>query len=200
MRLSIGENIKRLRRERDITQEQLAEIFNVSCQTISRWETDSSYPDIEMLPVIADFFNTTVDKLMGTDEMLVRNKVDKYLYDYKLAISQGDVYECIRIAREGVKEFPNNYELLNKLMDALFISGDSDGGISEWKENMEKYDAEITELGERIMKYCTDQDIRLEATIRLAFNHCEQGRIKEGRRIYETLPSWEHCREFNIYW
>jgi len=42
MRLSIGENIKRLRRERDITQEQLAEIFNVSCQTISRWETDSS--------------------------------------------------------------------------------------------------------------------------------------------------------------
>ena len=91
MRLSIGENIKRLRRERDITQEQLAEIFNVSCQTISRWETDSSYPDIEMLPVIADFFNTTVDMLMGTDEMLVRNKVDKYLSDYKLAISQGDV-------------------------------------------------------------------------------------------------------------
>ena len=36
MRLSIGENIKRLRRERDITQEHLAEIFNVSCQTISR--------------------------------------------------------------------------------------------------------------------------------------------------------------------
>ena len=137
MRLSIGENIKRLRRERDITQEQLAEIFNVSYQTISRWETDSSYPDIEMLPVIADFFNTTVDKLMGTDEMLVRNKVDKYLSDYKFAISQGDVYECIRIAREGVKEFPNNYELLNKLMDALFISGDSDGGISEWKENMQ---------------------------------------------------------------
>ena len=200
MRLSIGENIKRLRRERDITQEQLAEIFNVSCQTISRWETDSSYPDIEMLPVIADFFNTTVDKLMGTDEMLVRNKVDKYLSDYKLAISHGDVYECIRIAREGVKEFPNNYELLNKLMDALFISGDSDGGISEWKENMQKCDAEITELGERIMKYCTDQDIRLEATIRLAFNHCEQGRKKEGRRIYEALPSWEHCREFNIYW
>ena len=77
MRLSIGENIKRLRRERDITQEQLAEIFNVSCQTISRWETDSSYPDIEMLPVIANFFNITVDKLMGMDENLEAKKVEK---------------------------------------------------------------------------------------------------------------------------
>ena len=200
MRLSIGENIKRLRRERDITQEQLAEIFNVSCQTISRWETDACYPDVEMLPIIADFFETTVDKLMGVDEMLVKSKINKYLYDYKSSINNGDVYECIRIAREGVKEFPNNYELLNKLMEALFISGDSDGGLKEWKENMIKYDKEITEIGERIIRYCNDQNIRLEATIRLAFNHCEHNRRSEGKRIYETLPSWEHCREFNIYW
>ncbi len=200
MRLSIGENIKRLRRERNITQEQLAEIFNVSCQTISRWETDACYPDVELLPVIANFFNTTVDELMGVDEMRVKQKVDKYLRDFKSAISHGDVYECIRIAREGVHEFPNNYALLNNLMYALFLSGDDDGGLPEWEENMRKYDAEITELGERIMKYCPDQDIRLEATIRLAFNHCELGRKKEGRRIYETLPSWEHCREFNVYW
>ena len=200
MRLSIGENIKRLRRERDITQEQLAEIFNVSCQTISRWETDACYPDVEMLPIIADFFETSVDKLMGVDEMLVKNKINRYLSDYKTAISKGDIYECIHIAREGVKEFPNNYELLNKLMEALFISGDSDGGLNEWKENMMKYDKEITELGERIIKYCTDQNIRLEATIRLAFNHCEHNRKSEGKKIYETLPSWEHSKEFNIYW
>lgn len=200
MRLSIGENIKRLRRERDITQEQLAEILNVSCQTISRWETDACYPDVEMLPIIAEFFKTTVDKLMGVDEILVKSKISKYLSDYKKAINRGDVYECIRISREGVREFPNNYELLNKLMEALFISGDSDGGLPEWKENMLKYDKEIIELGERITKYCPDQNIRLEATIRLAFNHCEHGRKNEGKRIYETLPSWEHSKEFNIYW
>lgn len=200
MKLSLGENLKRLRRERDITQEQLAEIFGVSYQSVSRWENDNCYPDIELLPVIADFFNVTVDKLLGVDEKLNKERVDKYLTDYKVAISRGDVYECIRIAREGVREFPSNYVLLNKLMEALFISGDDDGGIPEWKENMEKYDKEITELGERIVKYCTDQDVRLEATIRLAFNHCENGRKNEGRKIYETLPSWDHCREFNIYW
>ena len=200
MKLNLGENLKKLRRERDITQEQLSEIFGVSYQSVSRWENDNCYPDIELLPVIADFFNTTVDKLLGVDENLNKKRINKYLADYKMAISRGDVYECIRIARDGVKEFPNNYELLNKLMEALFISGDDDGGIPEWKENMKKYDSEITELGERIVKYCPDQDIKFEATIRLAFNHCENGRKKEGRKIYESLPSWDHCREFNIYW
>ena len=125
-----------------------------------------------MLPVIADFFKITVDELMGVDEILVRQKVDKYLCGFKSAISRGDIYECIRIAREGTHEFPNNYALLNKLMYALFLSGDDDSGLPEWKSNRQKYDAEITELGERIMKYCPDQDTRLEATIRLAFNHC----------------------------
>lgn len=200
MRLSIGENIKRLRRERDITQEQLAEIFNVSCQTISRWETDSSYPDIEMLPVIANFFNITVDKLMGMDENLEAKKVEKYLSDFQMAISKGLVYECVRIARNGVQEFPNNYMLLNKLMYALFIACSDDADIPEWKENMQKYDSEIVSLGERIIKYCPDQSIRLEATSRLAFQHCEMGRKDVGRKLYETLPSEAYARENQIWW
>lgn len=85
-------------------------------------------------------------------------------------------------------------------MYALFISGDSDGNIPEWKENMEKYDAEITALGERIMKYCPDRNIRLEATARLAFNHCEMGRKEIGRVVYESLPSAEFCRENQMWW
>lgn len=202
MRLSIGDNIKKLRRERDITQEQLAEILNVSCQTISRWETDSCYPDVEMLPIIANFFNTTLDKLMGMDEKAETEKVEKYLYDFQVAISKGLVYECVRIARDGVKEFPNNYTLLNKLMYALFIttSDDADMPEEEWRANQEKYDAEIVSLGERIMKYCPDQNIRLEATARLAFEHCEMGRRDIGRALYETLPSDIYAKENQMWW
>lgn len=85
-------------------------------------------------------------------------------------------------------------------MYALFLAGDSDGNIPEWQENMRKYDSEITMLGERIMKYCPDQDIRLEAAGRLAFNHCEMGRREIGRAIFETLPSQKYCREAQIWW
>lgn len=200
MKLNIGETIKKLRKEREITQEEFAEVLGVSCQSVSRWENENCYPDIELIPTIADFFGISTDRLLSVDETKEKEAVNRYLEAFQLAISKGDVYECIRISREGVKEFPNNYELLDNLMYALFLSTDEDGNIPEWKENMEKYDAEITALGERIMKYCTDQNIRLRAMSRLAFNHCEMGRKEVGRAIYETFPSVEYGKENQMWW
>lgn len=200
MKLQIGENLKRLRLERDMTQEELATMLGVSYQSVSRWENSTCYPDLELLPTIADFFGVSVDQLMGVNQALEQQRVDQYLERYQESISQGHIDDCIAIAREGVAEYPNNYVLLNKLMYALFVSGDETGNIPDWQENMRKYDQEITALGQRIMKYCTDQDIRLEATARLAFNHCEMGRKAEGRRVYETLPSQKVCRENQMWW
>ncbi len=200
MKLNIGENIKNLRRERNLTQEEFANTLGVTYQSVSRWENGVCYPDTELLPDIAEFFGITVDKLLGADTAAEQKEVDEYLERFQRALNKGLVYDCIDIAREGVAAYPNNYRLLNKLMDALFISGDSDGNIPEWEENQKKNDAEITALGERIIKHCTSQEIRLEATARLAFNHCLMGRKEIGRKIYETLPSMEYCRENQIWW
>ncbi len=200
MKLNIGETIKRLRKEREITQEEFAEVLGVSCQSVSRWENNSCYPDIELIPTIASFFGISTDKLMGIDEITEKENIEKYLERFQLAISKGKINECIAIAREGVKEYPNNYVLLDKLMFALFASGDNSGNIPDWEENMQKYDAEITALGERIVKYCPDITIRLTATARLAFNHVLHGRREIGRSIYETLPSIELCKERQILW
>ena len=199
MKLNIGDNIRAFRREKDITQEEFAAIVGVSYQSVSRWENNICYPDMELLPTIADFFGITVDKLLGINESAEQKKVDEYLARFQEAISCGKVYDCIDIAREGVAEYPNNYVLLNKLMYALFVAGD-DGNIPEWEENMQRYDAEITALGERIMKYCPDINIQLDAAARLAFNHCEMGRKELGRKIYETLPSMEYCKENTMWW
>lgn len=200
MKLNIGEIIKKLRKEKEITQEEFAELIGISSQSVSRWENNLCYPDIELIPIIADFFGVSTDMLMGMDESKEKQAVNSILEDFQNAISKGRIDDCISIARKGVKEFPNNYILLDKLMYALFVSGDDDGNIPEWKENMEKYDDEITALGERIMKYCPDQNIRLAATARLAFNHCIHGRKEIGKQIYSTLPSMESCREKQIWW
>jgi transcriptional regulator with XRE-family HTH domain len=53
MKINIGENLKRLRLQKEFTQEQLAEVFGVSPQAVSRWENNTAYPDITMLPGIA---------------------------------------------------------------------------------------------------------------------------------------------------
>ena len=200
MKLNIGKRIKELRRAKDITQEEFAEYLGVSYQSVSRWENGVCYPDMELLPIMADFFSVTVDSLMGVDDAIEKEKVNRYLEEFQNAIIKGDVSDCIEIARKGVAEYPNNYALLNKLMFALFVAGDDDGNIPDWKENREKYDDEIIRIGERIVKYCSDLDLRLEATARLAFQHCEMGRKEKGREIYETMPTMEQCREQNIWW
>ena len=65
---SIGETIAKLRHERSMTQEALAETLCVSPQTISKWENSVNLPDVQMLPLIADVFGVRVDALFGRDE------------------------------------------------------------------------------------------------------------------------------------
>ena len=61
----IGENIANMRRANSMTQEQLADIIGVSAQSVSKWETSTTMPDIMLLPVIADIFGVTVDAMYG---------------------------------------------------------------------------------------------------------------------------------------
>ncbi|MCH5188115.1 MAG: helix-turn-helix transcriptional regulator [Oscillospiraceae bacterium] len=200
MQIYFNEVFRRLRRDRDLTQEQAADIFGVSPQAVSRWETGAACPDIALLPNIAEYFGVTIEELLGADEERRRAKVQSYLDEFQRFVMNGDVNECIRIAREGVKEFPNNYALLDKLMYALFISGDDSGNIENWQENNEKYKDEIIEIGEKIIRGCTDDVIRYYAKSRLGFHYCELGEKEKGRAIFESLPSEDSSREVNMYW
>ena len=78
MNLNFGENLKKLRRSRDMTQEELAEALGLSTQSVSRYETGGAYPDIEMLPVIAGYFGVTVDTLLGVSSEARRRRREEY--------------------------------------------------------------------------------------------------------------------------
>ena len=68
MKITIGANIKRLRREKGITQEQLAEAMNVSCAAVSKWERGETFPDVTLLQPLAFYFGVSLDSLMGYDK------------------------------------------------------------------------------------------------------------------------------------
>ena len=68
MELLISKNIARLRRDRNLTQDDLATAHDVTPQAVSNWER-GGYPDITLLPGIANFFGVTIDELMGNDEI-----------------------------------------------------------------------------------------------------------------------------------
>lgn len=70
---TIGETIKKLRKAKGMTQEELAEVIHVSYQAVSKWENGGS-PDLEMLPVLANTFGVTIDELMGFKLAAYTNK------------------------------------------------------------------------------------------------------------------------------
>ena len=77
MKLNVGENIRRLRRAADMTQEQLADKLGVAYQSVSRWENGTTYPDIEFLPSLAGIFGVTVDELIGCEAIRRKEQIAK---------------------------------------------------------------------------------------------------------------------------
>jgi len=68
MKLKLGENLRRLRKERELTKEQFSDAIGVSFQAVSRWENGTAYPDMELLPCLSSFFGVSVDTLLGCPE------------------------------------------------------------------------------------------------------------------------------------
>lgn len=61
----LADNLKLLRKQKGLTQEELAETFGVTSQSISKWELGINYPDITILPMIAQFYKVSIDELLG---------------------------------------------------------------------------------------------------------------------------------------
>ncbi len=100
MKLNFGNQIRLNRRRMNLTQEQLAEKFGTSPQAISRWEIGATYPDIEMLPMIASFFETSVDSLLGVTEEEKKKRCSELQKSFEIAVRAKDVQETVEIMRE----------------------------------------------------------------------------------------------------
>ena len=195
MKLNIGKSIKNLRKSKGVTQEQLSEILGVSCQSVSRWENEFCYPDIELIPIIASYFGVTVDELMCIHNISDKHKIEKILTEHKNLISNGKINESIKLAKSGITGYPANLDIAVCLLYSLFIyCHNSSLSIDESRE----YDEEILLLANRIIRESDNIDIVLQTKSRLAFHHCKMGRKKEGRKLYEELPSVLLCREMRI--
>ncbi len=142
--MSLGLNIKKLRIERNMTQEDLAELLNTTVKSISRWENETTYPDILVLPLLANIFETTVDELLDVEKV----KMDEYIIRLnKEAIEyekNHDVYGELKIWKNAYIKFPNNEEII-----VCYITTMNTVNIIE---NEVVYKEEITKLAERVLE------------------------------------------------
>jgi transcriptional regulator with XRE-family HTH domain len=112
MNLRIAENIKRLRQESQLTQAQLAERLGVSYQAVSRWENETTYPDIELLPSIAALFGVTVDYLLGST---AENQRESLMRDWDKLKTITDPHARVTHLRMMHRDFPEDMYLFLKL-------------------------------------------------------------------------------------
>lgn len=92
--MNFSDNLKRLRKENNLSQEELAEKLNVSRQSVSKWESNSAYPEMDKIIQISNMFNVGIDELLNKDirevqeEKQVKSNINKYIDDFLSFISK----------------------------------------------------------------------------------------------------------------
>ena len=177
--MSIGSTIKRLRRENDITQEQLAEYLGITSRAISQWECDRTAPDISQIPALCHIFDISSDVLLGIDIEKNNEEIKKYLSDAAELGYQGKGTERTELLREANKKFPRDYKIMQSLANSL-VCEYSRKGIKEYDE--------VFDLCNRILAECTDSKIRYEALDTLGTAYGYAGKKEEMRKLAKEMP------------
>ena len=147
MEITIGKNIKDLRKRDNRTQENLAKALGVTCQAISRWEAGGGYPDMELVPAIANYFHVSIDELFGYHgdrEAQIQAIADKAGAAIRslggfIGEEHGDLTDTVEMLRAALEEFPNEPELLIKLAECLFYLGWQKHGLNPMKKEGSPY-------------------------------------------------------------
>lgn len=186
--LKLGENLKKFRLQRELTQEQLADVLGVSAQAVSRWENGTTYPDITLLPTIASYFEITLDELMGMENWRSEEQLKELLGQLEENGSKGLIYENILLLRDAVKTYPTNYELQFRLVNQLAFCEYKDGrGLSE--EEKISFNREAAEIGNRILSHCTDGAIINQTTQQLCYIYSSLGEKEKAIEYAKKLPN-----------
>ncbi len=121
MNIKIAENIRALRKEHKMTQEQLAETFGVTIGAVSKWESGASIPDISIIVEMADYFETSVDVLLGYEWR--RGNLGRSIETIKSLRNQKRFSEAIAEADKSLQKYPNSFELVHACAKMFNMAG-----------------------------------------------------------------------------
>ena len=187
---TMGQIIKRLRKDRNFTQEELAEQLGVTCQAVSKWENDSGLPDISQVVPLSVVFGVPTDVLFGryntNDEVTIDNIIKEATAPLKTDTNNYSEADCYNVLINALKTYPTNTKLLlealsygcNILMDDVI-------------ENDEQRDRLYTEClhhAEVVINYCKDVSSVLRAHKWLIYLYCHFGQFEKAKEHASMFP------------
>ncbi len=146
MKLKVAENIRNLRRHMNLTQEQLAEALGVTVGAVSKWESGANTPDISLIAELADFFEVSIDALLGYNmEKSGVESVKKRITD----MSMNRKFAEAKVEMEkALAKYPNNFDIVRLCANTFCLMGVELSDDSAHRRQLELYKKALTLIGQ----------------------------------------------------
>ncbi|MDO4273348.1 MAG: helix-turn-helix domain-containing protein [Eubacteriales bacterium] len=163
--LNIGSILTARRRAKGVTQDEVAEYAGVSKASVSKWENGLSYPDITILPLLATYFNISIDELLGYHPQLSDKEIQKKYREFSGAFAEQPFLKVMDEVREFIRKYDSCYPLLFSMaqlyLNNFMLASSMEEGIMILDE--------AKALCRRIQQECEDTLLNKDALAMEAF-------------------------------
>lgn len=212
MQIDLGGKIRQLRRKNGQTQEALAQALGVTAQAVSRWEAGGSYPDMNLIPSIANFFGVTIDELFGYTDTRT-SRIQELLTEIQRLKwenngTERNMEQTIAFARKALMEFPGNERLMVSLASVLYTAGYSWHGEHHLTDaqGYDVYDSqrhrtypewqEAVDIYEKALCTLEDGELRRVTVGELTQLYVNMGLHEKALALAEAAPGIYSTREY----
>lgn len=202
MKETMGNIIKRLRKERNLTQEELAEQLGVTYQAISKWENNYGMPDISQIVPLSTVFNVPTDVLFGRYEVNDAEEVEKIIKDAEKPLRyDNDGYtdeDCFNALLDALKQYPNNIKLLScTLNHGICVILESE---NKENERIRKIYNECEREAQLIINYSQDISEVFNARQNLIKLYCSFNQFEKAKEQARKFPGTINTQSIQMAW
>ncbi|MCL2015573.1 MAG: helix-turn-helix domain-containing protein [Defluviitaleaceae bacterium] len=198
----IEENLKNLRKQHKWTQEEVAEMINISPQSVSKWERGDTLPDITMLPTLANLYAVSIDSIVGMDKINgdeARAKIFAAAHEH---LRKRETAAAVSFLENALQTFPSDEEIMSKLALALALCENSENlENSENAENLANSEnsqnnlQKAAKLCERVLSANPTAKVRHTTSAAISFVYLKLGEREKAEKAAKNLTPIRESRE-----
>jgi transcriptional regulator with XRE-family HTH domain len=182
--LNIGEVIRKNRKQRNLTQEQMANQLGVSAPAVNKWENGISYPDIMLLAPLARLLRVDINTLLSFHEELTEMEITQFVNQLSEEAFTNGFEEAFRHAEDKIREYPNCEKLIfwtaQLMSGSLLMNGQN-------VTDKEPYENKINSWFEKIA-LSSDGELAKGAQIYLIQNLIRKDKFEEAQKMLDRIP------------
>lgn len=179
--MKIGEVIRKYRKQKNLTQEQIANYLNVTAPAVNKWENGISYPDIELLSPIARILNIDVNMLLSFNVELTKEEIRNFLEQISRTVSEDGIDEGFKKAVHFIKKYPNCDNLVIHVAESMNMHNKLNKG-----DNYDEYNKKVISWYE-ILAASNNKRTSKIGKFDLIIKYIESEQYEQAQKLLDTI-------------